>query len=257
MRVILKFQTNTIQSEIQIEVHKSIILGRSSLSNHIIDDPLMSGAHCKISVSPSKLEITDLESKNGTYLNGLRIEHSEVFLGDEIKMGGTKITILGEKMDPASVDMLTFPGALRDRQSHGLKLDFAGARLLNQGPGNPDRPETRPTSSSNKELEVRKKIKSNIKLSKHEIRIRNKSRASLASTLDVLLGLFSVAGPLFMTNLLILIIPAFIQQNRLPVMFASVVACFTLFFILNFKILKFTLGEKLAGIQKLHNQQEH
>ena len=64
VRVILKFQTNTLQSEIQIEVHKSIILGRSSLSNHIIDDALMSGAHCKISVSPSKLEITDFNAEH-------------------------------------------------------------------------------------------------------------------------------------------------------------------------------------------------
>ncbi len=163
---------------------------------------------------------------------------------------------MSEKMDPASVHMLTFPGALRDRQSHGLQLDFTGARLLNQGPVNPNIPGIKPTSSSNKELEVRKKIKSNIKLSKHEIRIRNKSRASLASTLDVFFVLFSIAFPLILTNLLILLIPTIIQQNRLPIMLAVVVSCLTGFYIVNFKVLKFTLGEKLTGIQKLHNQQE-
>ncbi len=256
MKVILRIQTNTIQSETTIEIYKSIILGRGSSSSNIIDDNLISGAHCKISLSPSKLEIFDLESKNGTYLNGLRIEHSELFVGDEIRIGGTKITILSEKMDPASVHMLTFPGALRDRQSHGLQLDFTGARLLNQGPVHPNFPEKKPTSSSNKELELRKKIKSNIKLSKHEIRIRNKNRALLASTLDVFLVLFSIAFPLILMNLLIILIPTIIQQNRLPVMLAVVVSCLTGFYIFNFKVFKFTLGEKLTGIQKLHNQQE-
>ena len=257
MKVILRIQTNTVQSETPVEVYKSIIIGRSNLSNHIIDDTMLSGTHCKISLSPSKLEIWDLESKNGTYLNGLRIEHSEIFIGDEIRIGGTKITISSDKMDPNSVHMLTFPGATRDRQSHGLQLDFTGARMLNQGPVKPGETEIKPTSSSNKELEVRKKIKSNIKLSKHEIRIRNKNRASLASTLDVFFVLFSIAFPLILTNLLILLIPSIIQQNRLPVTLGVVVSCLTGFYIVHFKVLKFTLGEKLTGIQKLHNQQQH
>lgn len=256
MKVILRIQTNTVQSETPVEVYKSIIFGRSNLSNHIIDDSMMSGTHCKISLTPSKLEIWDLESKNGTYLNGLRVEHSEIFIGDEIRVGGTKITILSDKMDPSSVHMLTFPGALRDRQSHGLQLDFTGARLLNQGPVKPGQSEIKPTSSSNKELEVRKKVKSNIKVSKHEIRIRNKNRASLASTLDVFFVLFSIAFPLILTNLFILLNPTVIQHNRSPVILAVVVSCFSVFFIVNFKVLKFTLGEKLTGIQKLHNQQE-
>lgn len=255
MKVILKLQTNSIQSEIPIEVYKSIILGRGNLSNHIIDDALMSGTHCKIILSPSKLEIIDLESKNGTYLNGLRIEQSEIFLGDEIRVGGTKITIMSEKMDPGSVHTLTFPGASRDRQSHGLQLDFTGARMLNQGQINSSNPEAKPTTSSNKELEVRKKIKSNIKLSKHEIRIRNKNRASMASMLDVFFTIFSIAIPLGLTKLIILISPALIQQNRLAVMFASVVSCFSFFYFFNFKILKFTCGEKLTGIEKLYHKQ--
>ncbi len=257
MKVILKLQTNTIQSEIPIEGHKSIVLGRGSLSNHIIDDALMSGAHCKIVLSPTKLEIIDLESKNGTYLNGLRIEQSEIFLGDEIRVGQTKITIFSEKMDTASVHTLTFPGATRDRQSHGLQLDFTGARMLNQGQVKSGQPEAKPTTSSNKELEVRKKIKSNIKLSKHEVRIRNKNRASMASMLDVFFTIFSIAIPLILTNLIIIISPALIQKHRLAVMMASVASCFCLFYFLNFKLFKFTCGEKLTGIEKLYHAQDN
>ncbi len=255
MKVILKLQTNTIVSEIPLEVGRQITIGRSSSCDHKVPDELMSSTHCRINLQTQKMEITDLESKNGTYLNGLRIEKSEIFLGDEIKIGGTKITIVSDKMDPQSVDALTFPGAVRDRQSHGLQLDFTGARMINQGLVNPATVERKPTSSANQELEARKKAKSTIKLSKHEIKLRNKKRASLASTFDVILMIFSIAAPLLASNVLILMSPTLIQEHRLMFMLGSVLLCVVLFFILNFKVLKFTIGEKISGIEDLYKKQ--
>lgn len=256
MNVILKLQTNTIVAEIPLEVHKPVVIGRSSLSSHKVLDELMSGTHCKITLRPSKLEITDLESKNGTYLNGLRIEQAEIFLGDEIKIGGTKLTILSEKMDPNMVNALTFPGPAKDRQSHGLSLDFTGARMINQGLVNPAMVERKPTTSANQELEARKKAKSTIKISKQEIKLRNKKRASLASTFDVILMFFAISLPLIASNVLIFMSPTLMQQHRLMVMLVSVLVCIGTFFKVNFRVLKFTLGEKIAGIQKLYDDQE-
>jgi hypothetical protein len=158
-------------------------------------------------------------------------------------------------MDPQSVDALTFPGAVRDRQSHGLQLDFTGARMINQGLVNPATVERKPTSSANQELEARKKAKSTIKLSKQEIKLRNKKRASLASTFDVILMIFSIAAPLLASNVLILMSPTLIQEHRLMFMLGSVLLCVVLFFILNFKVLKFTIGEKISGIEDLYKKQ--
>ncbi len=256
MRVILKLQTNNTVSEIPLELHKSITIGRSSQSDHKIPDELMSSRHCRILLMPLKVEVTDLESKNGTYLNGLRIEQAEVFLGDEIKIGSTKITFLTDKMDPGSVDALTFPGAARDRQSHGLHLDFTGARMINQGLVNVNIAEKKPTTSANKELEVRKQVHSKIKLSKQEIKLRNKQSSSLSSTVDIILMFAAIALPLILSNIVILASPAFIQEHRLMVMFSIVAITVVLFYVINFKILKFTLGEKLAGIEKLYRDQE-
>ncbi len=256
MKVILKLETGNDISEIPLEMYKSVVIGRANSSSHKVKDQLMSGEHCKITLTPGKLEIADLESKNGTYLNGLRVDHSQMFLGDEVKVGGSKITIISEKMDPGSVDALTFPGAARDRQSHGLQLDFTGARMINQGQANSLVPEKKPTTSANKELEVRKKANSRIKLSKQEIKLRNKKQASLASTLDVLFILFAFAVPLISSNLIILLNPTLLQQHRLSVMFGAISISVGIFLVLNFKLLKFTIGEKIAGIQKLFNQQD-
>ena len=256
MIVMLRLQTKDVVSEVPIEIYKSIVVGRSIHANHKVLDELMSGTHCRITLTHSKLEVTDLESKNGTYLNGLRVDRSDVFLGDEIRIGATKITILHGKMDPESIAAITFLGPAKDRQSHGLKLDFTGARMINQELGTSSDVEKRPTMSSNKELEVRKVVKSKIKLSKQEIILRNKKRASLASTIDIILVFCVIALPLIASNLIILLSPSFVQQNRLIFMLSSVVVCVGLYFVLNFKIFKFTVGEKLSGIEHLFNNQE-
>jgi hypothetical protein len=256
MKVTLKLSTNKIVSEIVLKERESVIIGRTSRSNHMIPDELLSSAHCKILLMPNKLEVIDLESKNGTYLNGLRIEQSDLFLGDEIRIGNTKVIISTEKMDTESVETLTFPGASKDRQSHGLQLDFTGARMINQGLVPPLIIESRPTTSANRELEVRKKVHSKIRLSKQEIKLRNKSRSSLASTFDVFFIFSAIALPLVMVNVLILTNPTLFQSDRLVIMVTSVVASLSIFFGVNFKILKFTIGEKISGIEKLYNEQE-
>lgn len=256
MKVTLSFSTNTIVSEFVLKERESVIVGRTSRSNHMIPDELLSSAHCKILLMPNKLEVVDLESKNGTYLNGLRIEQAELFLGDELRIGNTKVVIASEKMDTQSVNALTFPGASRDRQSHGLKLDFTGARMINQGHVQPLTIESRPTTSANREVEVRKKVHSKIKLSKQEIKVRNKSRSSLASTFDVIFTFSAIALPLVMVNVLILINPSLFQSDRLLIMATSVVVSLSVFFAVNFKMMKFTIGEKISGIQKLYNEQE-
>jgi len=256
VKVILKFKTNAIESEVPLVERTSVVIGRTNKSSHMISDELLSGAHCKITLMPDRLEVIDLESKNGTYLNGLRIEQSEIFLGDELRLGSTKVTIVAEKMDPPSIKALTFPGASRDRQSHGLQLDFTGARMINQGIVPPSTYESKPTTSENKELEVRKKVHSKIRLSKQEIKLRNKSRSSLASTFDIIFTFSSIALPLFLVNVFVLINPVLFENNRLLIMGGSAALSVGTFFIVNFKILKFTIGEKITGIEKIYNEQE-
>jgi pSer/pThr/pTyr-binding forkhead associated (FHA) protein len=44
--------------------------------------------HCRVTALPSgQLEIKDLESTNGTFVNGQRIEHALVEPGDRIQVG--------------------------------------------------------------------------------------------------------------------------------------------------------------------------
>jgi DNA-binding CsgD family transcriptional regulator len=66
----------------------STILGRGSTSDLALDDDGVSRLHAKIAISEDGVvNLIDLDSTNGTYLNGARIDVSIVREGDRIQIG--------------------------------------------------------------------------------------------------------------------------------------------------------------------------
>lgn len=70
-----------------------ITLGRSSKASITIDDPLLSGIHCRFTLQGKRLFIQDVESKNGLESRGTKITHSQLYVGDTISMGDTTVTL--------------------------------------------------------------------------------------------------------------------------------------------------------------------
>ncbi|NLY43755.1 MAG: FHA domain-containing protein [Clostridiaceae bacterium] len=68
---------------------RSKIIGRSSKSDIVIQDPFLSAKHAFIKVEGDKYILEDLESTNGTYVNNRRVENELVLLknGDRIHIG--------------------------------------------------------------------------------------------------------------------------------------------------------------------------
>lgn len=74
-----------------IEVRSEIVLGREG-GDVVVDDPKMSRRHAKVRPAGEGLEIEDLGSTNGTFLNGARIRGTRrLNAGDMVKMGETII----------------------------------------------------------------------------------------------------------------------------------------------------------------------
>ena len=58
------------------------------------DDKFISRAHAKIVLTNNTLTIKDLNSQNGTFINGKKIHKSQdITLGDKIKCGNTNFTV--------------------------------------------------------------------------------------------------------------------------------------------------------------------
>jgi pSer/pThr/pTyr-binding forkhead associated (FHA) protein len=87
--------TNKIMNSWNLERDKTYIIGRSSdQASLVIGSPSLSRQHCKISVTVGgSLSIQDLDSANGTFVDGKRITSNQVVIlrkGTEIVLGEMK-----------------------------------------------------------------------------------------------------------------------------------------------------------------------
>lgn len=79
----------------QVNVDDRITIGRSSQCTVCIPNKTLSGKHCEIALEDGKLLLRDLESLNGTYLNGNPNKVGEAYLesGSIIQIGSEKLQI--------------------------------------------------------------------------------------------------------------------------------------------------------------------
>ena len=70
-------------------------LGRATGADFIVDAALVSRVHCRITALASgELEVKDLESTNGTFVNGQRVENARLAPGDRIQIGRLELIAL-------------------------------------------------------------------------------------------------------------------------------------------------------------------
>ncbi len=69
-------------------------LGRATRADFVLDAALVSRLHCRLTVKTSgELEIEDLESTNGTYVNDKRVTKAPLAAGDLVKIGRVKLAV--------------------------------------------------------------------------------------------------------------------------------------------------------------------
>lgn len=78
-------------------------IGRSSECTIRLDHPSVSGKHCAISRSGARYTLRDLESTNGTRLNGESVNEFRLRPGDLISLGDAKVRFEGEDVDVSGI----------------------------------------------------------------------------------------------------------------------------------------------------------
>ncbi len=71
-------------------LQEKIFMGRASSSEIVVEDDLVSKQHAAIYYKNGDFIIDDLNSKNGTFVNGQLIERAKLEDGDRIKLGKTE-----------------------------------------------------------------------------------------------------------------------------------------------------------------------
>jgi hypothetical protein len=67
-------------------------LGRHRNNDIVINDPKCSSFHARIDRTQEGFTVIDLKSRNGTYVNGKRIEQVRLKTGDEVRVGTARLT---------------------------------------------------------------------------------------------------------------------------------------------------------------------
>src|SRR5262245_23856502 len=78
-----------------------VVVGRHSLADVRLADPDISRRHCRLMLVEGLWRVQDLNSLNGVYLNGERIQEAVLYEGDRLRLGGCML-LVEQSAAPAS-----------------------------------------------------------------------------------------------------------------------------------------------------------
>jgi len=91
-KLMIKFEAAFIK-EVSLD-KPAFTLGRKPDNDIVLDNPAVSGHHCKFYESGGTWFVDDLNSTNGTYVNRRRVERQLLTDGDELQIGKYKLTFI-------------------------------------------------------------------------------------------------------------------------------------------------------------------
>jgi len=68
-------------------------VGRAPRADFVVDAALVSRLHCRLTAGATDLEVVDLDSTNGTYVNGQRTPRALLKTGDRLGVGRVELTV--------------------------------------------------------------------------------------------------------------------------------------------------------------------
>ncbi len=88
-KLVISINGNTIQ-EYKLEQER-VTIGRNSINDLVLSEPVVSGEHAALQRSASGATISDLGSTNGTFVNGEQIKKISLYHNDVIAIGNHEL----------------------------------------------------------------------------------------------------------------------------------------------------------------------
>ena len=77
-------------------------IGRAARADFIVDAGLVSRLHCRLTAGATELEVVDLDSTNGTFVNGERVARATLKSGDRLGVGRVELAVSRAAAEPAA-----------------------------------------------------------------------------------------------------------------------------------------------------------
>jgi pSer/pThr/pTyr-binding forkhead associated (FHA) protein len=68
-------------------------VGRAPHADFMLDAPLVSRLHCRLEARDESLDVIDIGSTNGIFVNGKRVERARLTSGDRLRIGRLEFTV--------------------------------------------------------------------------------------------------------------------------------------------------------------------
>jgi pSer/pThr/pTyr-binding forkhead associated (FHA) protein len=68
-------------------------VGRAPRADFIVDAALVSRLHCRLTAGEHALEVVDLKSTNGTFVNDKRVDKATLANGDRLRVGRVELMV--------------------------------------------------------------------------------------------------------------------------------------------------------------------
>jgi pSer/pThr/pTyr-binding forkhead associated (FHA) protein len=68
-------------------------MGRSPGAEFVVDAAMVSRLHCRLTAGATELQVVDLESTNGTFVNGQRVTQATLKEGDTLGVGRVDLVV--------------------------------------------------------------------------------------------------------------------------------------------------------------------
>jgi hypothetical protein len=95
------------------------VLGRDPSCDLVLNDPKCSRRHAVLEAGPDGIAVRDAGSANGVYVNGKKVERSQLVVGDTVRVGEVTLKVLEEDVPGTLVmapeDMNDLSGAVAPR----------------------------------------------------------------------------------------------------------------------------------------------
>jgi pSer/pThr/pTyr-binding forkhead associated (FHA) protein len=72
---------------------ESKTVGRAARADFIVDAALVSRLHCRVAADDERIDVEDLSSTNGTFINDRRVNKGQLGSGDRLRIGRVELRV--------------------------------------------------------------------------------------------------------------------------------------------------------------------